>query len=178
MRLKLPGPDAIDQDSARAPPRSATLPARSGPCRFLSAIEFTRHPLRQAARYRSHRQSRQFDGSLGGAMDQRDGRDRRGRRASTASPWCKPARPPSAVCGRPVPPTRTTICPSVSIRRQHSRACRLLRSADWAIRSRRCFEQLDGPFLHTASAAQLIEAAAILQRIAAGHFVGLPLAFR
>ena len=36
-------------------------------------------------------------------------------------------------------------------------------------------EQLDGPFLHTASAAQLIEAAAILQRIGAGHFVGLPL---
>jgi Family of unknown function (DUF5682)/VWA domain containing CoxE-like protein len=34
--------------------------------------------------------------------------------------------------------------------------------------------QLDGPFLRTASAAQLIEAAAILLRIAAGHFVGLP----
>jgi hypothetical protein len=35
--------------------------------------------------------------------------------------------------------------------------------------------QLDGPFLHTASAAHLIEAAAVLQRIAAGHYAGLPL---
>ena len=35
--------------------------------------------------------------------------------------------------------------------------------------------QLDGPFLHAASAAQLIEAAAIIERIAAGHFAGLPL---
>jgi hypothetical protein len=35
--------------------------------------------------------------------------------------------------------------------------------------------QLDGPFLHAASAAQLIEAAAIIDRIAAGHFAGLPL---
>src|SRR5262249_34510080 len=35
--------------------------------------------------------------------------------------------------------------------------------------------QVDGPFLHTASAAQLIEAATFLQRIAAGHFAGLPL---
>jgi hypothetical protein len=35
--------------------------------------------------------------------------------------------------------------------------------------------ELDGPFLCTASASQLIEAAAVLQRIAAGHFAGLPL---
>ncbi|HEY7428418.1 MAG TPA: DUF5682 family protein [Gemmataceae bacterium] len=35
--------------------------------------------------------------------------------------------------------------------------------------------QIDGPFLHTASAADLIEAAAVMQRIAAGHFAGLPL---
>ncbi|SIO62710.1 VWA domain containing CoxE-like protein [Singulisphaera sp. GP187] len=35
--------------------------------------------------------------------------------------------------------------------------------------------QLDGPFLQTASAAHLIESAAILQRIAAGHILGLPL---
>ena len=35
--------------------------------------------------------------------------------------------------------------------------------------------QLDGPFLQNASAAQLIEAAAVMQRIAAGHFAGLPL---
>jgi hypothetical protein len=40
---------------------------------------------------------------------------------------------------------------------------------------RELLAQLDGPFLHTASAANLIEAAAILQRIAAGHFAGLPL---
>ncbi len=36
-------------------------------------------------------------------------------------------------------------------------------------------QQLDGPFLRTASAADLIEAAAIIERIAAGHFAGLPL---
>ncbi len=36
-------------------------------------------------------------------------------------------------------------------------------------------DRLGGPFLHTASAAHLTEAAAILQRIAAGHFAGLPL---
>jgi Mg-chelatase subunit ChlD len=35
--------------------------------------------------------------------------------------------------------------------------------------------QLDGPFLRTASTAQLIEAAAVIQRIAAGHIAGLPL---
>ncbi len=35
--------------------------------------------------------------------------------------------------------------------------------------------QLDGPFLHAASAAQLIEAAVVIERIAVGHFVGLPL---
>jgi hypothetical protein len=35
--------------------------------------------------------------------------------------------------------------------------------------------QLDGPFLQTASAAQLIEAAAVIERIGAGHFAGLPL---
>jgi hypothetical protein len=35
--------------------------------------------------------------------------------------------------------------------------------------------QLDGPFLRAASAAQLIEAASLTQRIAAGHFPGLPL---
>lgn len=35
--------------------------------------------------------------------------------------------------------------------------------------------ELDGPFLHSASAANLIEAAAIIERIAAGHFAGLPL---
>jgi hypothetical protein len=35
--------------------------------------------------------------------------------------------------------------------------------------------QLDGPFLHSASAAQLIEAAAVMERIAAGHVAGLPL---
>jgi hypothetical protein len=35
--------------------------------------------------------------------------------------------------------------------------------------------QLAGPFLHTASAAQLIEAIAMVQRIAAGHIAGLPL---
>ncbi len=35
--------------------------------------------------------------------------------------------------------------------------------------------QLDGPFLRTASAAQLIDAAAVMQRIAAGHMPGLPL---
>jgi hypothetical protein len=35
--------------------------------------------------------------------------------------------------------------------------------------------QLDGPFRHSASAAQLIEAAALRQRIAAGHLAGLPL---
>lgn len=34
---------------------------------------------------------------------------------------------------------------------------------------------LDGPFLETASAAHLIEAAAILKRIGAGHVLGLPL---
>jgi hypothetical protein len=37
------------------------------------------------------------------------------------------------------------------------------------------FAQLDGPFVLTASAAQLIEAAAVKQRIAAGHLPGLPL---
>jgi Mg-chelatase subunit ChlD len=36
-------------------------------------------------------------------------------------------------------------------------------------------EKLDGPFLRAASAAQLIEAAAVIERIAAGHFAGLPL---
>jgi hypothetical protein len=35
--------------------------------------------------------------------------------------------------------------------------------------------QLDGPFLRTASAANLIEAASVMQRIAAGHMAGLPL---
>lgn len=35
--------------------------------------------------------------------------------------------------------------------------------------------QLDGPFLVAASAVQQIEAAALMQRIAAGHVVGLPL---
>jgi hypothetical protein len=35
--------------------------------------------------------------------------------------------------------------------------------------------QLDGPFLRSASAAHLIEAASVLQRIAAGHLAGLPL---
>lgn len=35
--------------------------------------------------------------------------------------------------------------------------------------------QLDGPFLHSASAAQLIEAASVMQRISAGHMAGLPL---
>src|SRR5262249_16983856 len=35
--------------------------------------------------------------------------------------------------------------------------------------------QLAGPFMHAASAAQLIEAAALVQRIAAGHLAGLPL---
>lgn len=35
--------------------------------------------------------------------------------------------------------------------------------------------QLDGPFLRTASAVHLIEAAAVMQRISAGHIVGLPL---
>ncbi len=35
--------------------------------------------------------------------------------------------------------------------------------------------ELSGPFLHTASAAQLIRAAALIERIAAGQFVGLPL---
>jgi hypothetical protein len=35
--------------------------------------------------------------------------------------------------------------------------------------------QLDGPFLCSASTAQLIEAAAVRHRIAAGHFAGLPL---
>lgn len=40
---------------------------------------------------------------------------------------------------------------------------------------RQLLGQLDGSFLHSASAANLIEAAAIKQRIAAGHLVGLPL---
>ncbi len=35
--------------------------------------------------------------------------------------------------------------------------------------------QLDGPFLQAASAAQLIAAAAILQRLVAGHILGMPL---
>ncbi len=35
--------------------------------------------------------------------------------------------------------------------------------------------QLDGPFVGSASAAQLIEAATVIQRIAAGHLAGLPL---
>jgi hypothetical protein len=34
--------------------------------------------------------------------------------------------------------------------------------------------QLNGSFLHTASAADLIEAASVILRIAAGHFAGLP----
>ena len=34
--------------------------------------------------------------------------------------------------------------------------------------------QLDGPFLHSATAGGLIEAAAVKQRIAAGHIAGLP----
>lgn len=41
--------------------------------------------------------------------------------------------------------------------------------------ARALIAQLDGPFLHSASAAQLIEAATILQRIAAGQVLGLPL---
>jgi hypothetical protein len=35
--------------------------------------------------------------------------------------------------------------------------------------------QLDGPFLQTGSAAHLVEAAGIIQRMAAGHLAGLPL---
>src|SRR5205823_2864480 len=35
--------------------------------------------------------------------------------------------------------------------------------------------QLDGPFLRTASAVHQVEAAALVQRIAAGHMAGLPL---
>ncbi len=41
--------------------------------------------------------------------------------------------------------------------------------------TRSLLAQLDGPFLRNASAPQLIDAAALLQRIAAGHVLGLPL---
>jgi hypothetical protein len=41
--------------------------------------------------------------------------------------------------------------------------------------ARALLDQVDGPFLRTASAVQLIDAAALLRRIAAGHVLGLPL---
>jgi Family of unknown function (DUF5682)/VWA domain containing CoxE-like protein len=54
---------------------------------------------------------------------------------------------------------------------------RLLASAECGLGGsvNKLLSQLDGPFVHTASAAQLIAAAAVIERIAAGHFAGLPL---
>ena len=54
---------------------------------------------------------------------------------------------------------------------------RLVASAECGLGNavKKLLAQLDGPFLQNASAAQLIEAAAVMQRIAAGHFAGLPL---
>ncbi|PQO41067.1 DUF5682 family protein [Blastopirellula marina] len=55
---------------------------------------------------------------------------------------------------------------------------RLLTAAECGLPSaaQQYLKQLDGHFLHSASTPQLIEAAAIVGRIAAGHFSGLPLA--
>ena len=66
-----------------------------------------------------------------------------------------------------------------SAERQHpaTTLARLSASAECGLGNsvKKLLTQLDGPFLHAASAAQLIEAAAVIERIAAGHFAGLPL---
>ena len=68
-----------------------------------------------------------------------------------------------------------TNCRIASIRQQRSPDCRLPPSADWRRPCETLLAQLDGTFLRTASAANLIDAAATIQRIAAGHIAGLPI---
>jgi Family of unknown function (DUF5682) len=63
--------------------------------------------------------------------------------------------------------------------RQHpaTTLARLLATSECGLRNsvKTLLAQLHRPFLPIASAAQLIEAATVIERIAAGHFVGLPL---
>lgn len=85
-RLRLPGPETMDEQ-----PRAMRLdPLRSrldrAPSRALPTIESGRDPLRPAPRYRGHRQSREFDGSVASAMDHSHDRDGRSGRHTRRDP--------------------------------------------------------------------------------------------
>ncbi|WP_165220084.1 DUF5682 family protein [Aquisphaera insulae] len=172
-RLKLPGPDSNDGDAVELrldPLRSRLDRARAVLFRRLDLIGVSyaeridaaavgrRENLTEAWRVR-------WTGVTTATLDAA------GRFGVTLSQACEAAvrrlRHPGAAADDEDPEHRH---PATTLARLSAAAESGLGDA---VRAR--IAELDGPFLRDASPAQLIEAAAILQRIAAGHVLGLPL---
>jgi Mg-chelatase subunit ChlD len=174
VRMKLPGSDAIDQDPRELrldPSRSRLDRGRAVFLRRLSlvGIQYARRIDAEAIGIRENLTEVwevQWTGATTATVE-------------AASIHGVTLVQVSEAAVRRLGQTETTDSAGGSAEHQHpaTTLARLSASAECGLGNsvKKLLIQLDGPFLHWASAAQLIEAAAVIERIAAGHFAGLPL---
>ena len=174
VRLKLPGPDAIDQEPRELrldPSRSKLDRGRAVLLRRLSlvGIQYARRLDAEAIGIRENLTEAWEVRWTGATTASLEGAGIHGATLEQAGE--------AAVRRLRQSETADSDADSAEHQLPATTLARLSASAECGLGNsvKQLLTQLDGPFLHTASAAQLIEAAVLIERIAVGHFVGLPL---